>query len=358
GFQDKTGGDTSVTPTKITCPSGSGTCYQVVITRRVPLYLSQIVGYTGDSTLNGTSRMATTIAAKAVASAKVFYNYCLVGLGTTPNAGPGAGQNNVALNGNGGDFTQCAARSNGQVKCTAVDFAIIQAPSEQGATCGSDYASASNSFTDPYASKNVTSLIANTMASAPACSASVPATITAAVTVICSTTAALGQNTTISQTDPANPPIIIVNNTTFNLNGHTLTTATGSTATIIFTGPGTSGLPDWFSGDGSVTIQGANGGTYDDFSIINDPKYTTTAAFNPGGGSHFVLDVLGTVYVPNTDVVIQGSMNSTIGSRSCVSIIAKSIYVNGGSLDNDPLDCVALGFDLAQTQVARQTLVL
>ena len=70
-----------------------------------------------------------------------------------------------------------------------------------------------------------------------------------------------------------------------------------------------------------------------------------------------VLKVLGTVYAPATDIAIQGSMSATIGSYSCVSIVAKSIYVNGGSLDNDPLDCLALAFNLDSATVTRQALV-
>jgi hypothetical protein len=116
-------------------------------------------------------------------------------------------------------------------------------------------------------------------------------------------------------------------------------------------------MNEWFSGDGNVTIQGSGGGTFDDLAILVDPKMTTTQPFKPGGGSHVNLYALGTIYAPYTDIAIQGSMSATIGSYSCVSIVAKSIYVNGGSLDNDPLQCKALGFNLAETTVTRATLV-
>src|SRR5262249_29696258 len=48
------------------CPGGGSTCYSVVITQRVSLSLTQMVGYQGNATVNGSP--AQQLAAAAVAS--------------------------------------------------------------------------------------------------------------------------------------------------------------------------------------------------------------------------------------------------------------------------------------------------
>src|SRR5579859_4737478 len=59
----------TVTPSNAaTCPSVPNInppCYSVTITSLVPLYLSQIVGYTGDTTLNGSQEK--TLSSEAIA---------------------------------------------------------------------------------------------------------------------------------------------------------------------------------------------------------------------------------------------------------------------------------------------------
>ena len=63
----------------------TASCYVVTISQKVPLSLSQVIGYQGDTTANG--QKAVTIAATAVATAGVVkaYPYCILAL-----AGSGA----------------------------------------------------------------------------------------------------------------------------------------------------------------------------------------------------------------------------------------------------------------------------
>jgi hypothetical protein len=177
---------------------------------------------------------------------------------------------------------------------------------------------------------------------------------------ICSSNNTMTGAISIQAPSGSDPPILVIYDTTLNTAGFAVSTTSGGGATggtVIISGAGTTNANEWFSGDGDVTIQGSNGGAFDDLSVLVDPKLTTTAPFAPGGGSHVDLNVVGSIYAPNTDIAIQGSMESDVGSRHCVSIVAKSIYVNGGSLDNDPLDCLFLGFNLADTTIQRASLV-
>jgi Flp pilus assembly protein TadG len=61
----------------------AGNCYVVTISRKVPLLLSQVIGYTGDATVGG--QKAVTIAATAVAQVAhtTAYPYCILALATS-----------------------------------------------------------------------------------------------------------------------------------------------------------------------------------------------------------------------------------------------------------------------------------
>src|SRR6267154_3870496 len=54
GFVDGTNTISVAVSNTAACPGGGNNCYSVIISGFVPLYLSQVVGFRGDATLNGT----------------------------------------------------------------------------------------------------------------------------------------------------------------------------------------------------------------------------------------------------------------------------------------------------------------
>src|SRR5450830_1568415 len=70
GFVDSTNNVTVSASNTATCPAGGNTCYSVTITGMVPLYLSQVVGYAGDKTVNGVKEKTLSSAAIAKKSTK------------------------------------------------------------------------------------------------------------------------------------------------------------------------------------------------------------------------------------------------------------------------------------------------
>src|SRR5216683_7727031 len=54
GFVDGTNTVSVAVSNAAACPGGGNTCYSVTISGYVPLLLSQVVGFKGDATLNGT----------------------------------------------------------------------------------------------------------------------------------------------------------------------------------------------------------------------------------------------------------------------------------------------------------------
>jgi hypothetical protein len=69
GFVDGANNISVTASNTAACPGGGNTCYGVTISGAVPLLVSQIVGYQGDTTLNGAA--AKVLNAVAVAKAMV-----------------------------------------------------------------------------------------------------------------------------------------------------------------------------------------------------------------------------------------------------------------------------------------------
>src|SRR6267378_8004859 len=65
GFVDGTNNISIVASNTAACPGGGNTCYSVAISGFTPLLLSQVVGFTGNGTLNGA--LVKQLASSAVA---------------------------------------------------------------------------------------------------------------------------------------------------------------------------------------------------------------------------------------------------------------------------------------------------
>src|SRR5713226_10063023 len=75
GFVDGTNNISIRVSNTAACPAGGNTCYSVTISGYTPLLLSQIVGFKGDTTLNGTLEKKLSSAAVANATPQ---NICIL----------------------------------------------------------------------------------------------------------------------------------------------------------------------------------------------------------------------------------------------------------------------------------------
>jgi Flp pilus assembly protein TadG len=86
GLLDGSNNVTVTVSNAATCPAGGNTCYSVTISGLVPLFVSQVVGYKGDATLNG--GRAKQLSSSAVANkATTPVQYCLLALGSSGTQG-------------------------------------------------------------------------------------------------------------------------------------------------------------------------------------------------------------------------------------------------------------------------------
>src|SRR5260221_1842539 len=100
------------------CPSGGNTCYSVTISGFVPLLLSQVVGFKGDTTLNGTleKRLSSLAVAKQTTQPD---NLCMLAL-----AGSGAAQG-IRTNGSPtGNMNGCDSMSNTAAQCNGSNLGL------------------------------------------------------------------------------------------------------------------------------------------------------------------------------------------------------------------------------------------
>jgi Flp pilus assembly protein TadG len=112
GFTDGSNNVTVTPSNTATCLSGGNTCYSVTITSLVPLFLSEVVGFKGTSTVNGVAQQS--LSATAVATqASISVPLCLLALGKS-------GAQDIVTNGNPkANMTGCSVMADTSATATA-----------------------------------------------------------------------------------------------------------------------------------------------------------------------------------------------------------------------------------------------
>jgi Flp pilus assembly protein TadG len=335
GFVDGTNNVTVTASNTATCPAGGNTCYSVTITSMVPLYLSQVVGYSGDTTLNGAREKALSSAAVAQQTA-VQQPICLLALS---QAGQGI-RTNGAPNSN---FTGCTVMSNSASTCNGSNLnAVYGLAAGTNNGCGNTQHSNIPTVTDPYYALH-TNILSNTCSSYPqltkygsnwsgGTSWSGSKSLSGSVQM-CGDVQLTG-DVVINTPDNSTGAVLVIENGQLDLNGHTLRTANGSAVTLVFSG--TSGNythypTDNSSGQGGVlNIQAPSGGLFPGFAIYQDPLLTTGVDVTYKGNNP-TWKISGGVYLPNSNVQISGDVSQSTNGADCFVMIAATVLVNGTS---------------------------
>ena len=380
GFVDGSNNITVTPSNNATCPANVTTppCYKVTITSVVPLYLSQVVGYSGDTTLNSTREK--TLSSTAVATQTIIAQpLCLLALGTS----------GTALRSNGGpntNFLGCSVMSNSNAQCNGsnlqANYGLAHGTNGGGAGCGNKQESSIPTVSDPYAgyASNIPSQ--STLNNASHCNNSyqnetkqgstwsggvtwsgsktltgdVEDTSKANNTLICGDLRLTG-NVTINAPGGA---VLFIDKGNLDLNGYTLSTADGSAVTLVFTGTagGAAGAPIDHSGgsSGVLNIQAPSSASapFSGIAIYQDPNMTTPTNFTYTGNSP-TWDLTGAVYMPYASVTMSGAINKSANGAVCMVMIAHDVTVNGtGSIyaqTPDSSGCKAAGLNMPTAQI-------
>jgi hypothetical protein len=326
----------TVTPTTVTCPSGNGACFQVDISRVLPVMLSGIVGFTGSTTLNGSH--AQMISARAIATpAGGGTSFCLLALGGTVSTG---------IQANGTPFANmsgCGVGSNGDVNCNGNNglgsdsvYAVYNADS--GCTASGSAGSAHSNYPDPPGFTDSADAARGSNLPSNNCGGTYQqedkhgngltgANVASGTPSWSGTTEQICGDMQLSgDLNLGANTVLIIRNGTLDMNGHTLTGNSGTT--IIFTGPTVGGLtPSYYpTGTGTLNISSPSTGPWAGVAIWQDPSLPPQTIKNAGSSPTWNIE--GMVYLPVSNVTIDGAINKD-GTGACFGLVVNTVSISG-----------------------------
>jgi hypothetical protein len=332
GFVDGTD-NTTVDAAPIACPAGTAsgsTCYAATIETILPLTFSSVVGFIGSDALG--SGRGQRVLARAIATTAG-------GGGTTDICVLALSSVGTTFNSNGGpkpDMAGCSIMSNGSMTCNGHNLGAtygIAAGTNSG--CGVTPVSNAATITDPYASKasniptNTCSAYSQLVKSGGNYSVAAGNRIAAGWTgskTVCGD-AQLTADVTLSGANTT----LVVQNGRLDLNGHTIKTASGASATILFSGTNSSSYshyPVSMAGGGAIDIAAPTTGSWSGVAIYQDPALTTNVSFTYSGNDP-TWDISGLVYFPKADITFSGAVNKSSTGAACFVLVSYTVLVNG-----------------------------
>lgn len=361
GYTHGTGNVTVNVINTAACPSPmtETNCYQVTVTRPVPLYLAGIVGYAGDAVVSG--QRAQTVSARATARPRgAGENYCMVGLQSSGEA----------IRVNGGpkvDLAGCDMFSNSNLVCNGsnADTGVRYGDAVGSSSCGETQRSGQPALTDPKAELWSGSLIPpNTCGSYPQGTAG---PVLASSTSWASPVKMCGDTRLTADVNVTTPnSVLVIYNGRLNLNGRTLKTSGSGSLTVIFSGVSTNGGPTTYvhtpTGSGVIDIAAPSSGDWSGVAMYQDGRLTgnrNSLNFSYSGNNP-TLNIQGLVYLPNGEFSISGAINHKTGGLACLGVIARSILIsgNGSIFDNSGSQCDQAGLEMPTKPGTNQRLGL
>jgi hypothetical protein len=374
GFVDGANNITVAASNTATCPGGGNTCYGVTISGAVPLLVSQVVGYLGDTTLNGAA--AKQLSSVAIAKAMVTpQQLCMVAL-----ASSGAAQG-IRTNGSPvANMNGCNVMSNTAAQCNGSNLGAglgLAHGSSNG--CGVKSVSGVDVVADPYYNRrtNIPAL------SDSGCGGNYPQETRHGNTYSVATSNQLSGTLTLSggnnfkcgdhmltadtviDTGGA-AAVLVIENGQLDLNGHALTTKDGSAVTVVFSGADTAGTnythapTDNTNGSGGrLDINAPTSGPWSGVAIYQDPSLTRGLDVAAAGNSP-TWNISGLIYMPHASVTLKGAVDKAAHGQSCVVMVADNFQISGtaGILQTDIGHCGDAGLTMpTATLAARSQLV-
>jgi Flp pilus assembly protein TadG len=372
GFNDGTNNVTVTVPSPTRYASvtscASSPCYRVTVTKAVPLNLLRIVGYSGNTTVNGGA--GQIIAATALATAEVVNGpACLLALGSG-DAVDGSGLNHSTIG--------CNIMSNGNSPyCNGTngltDGWSDSAGSPQNAqhSCSSDpshQAGGLSPYPDPYQGVLTANPPTNPCSNYyPSSNANFPGGNKIQGTpgwdgsekVFCGDVQLSG-NVTLSGAST----VLVIENGTLNLNNYTLSTASGAGLTIVFTSPNptsesytSGGTPSNFviggGTNGILDIAAPTSGTWSGIAMIQNAQLPVQSVTYTGNNPTFKIS--GVIDAPALDLTAKGAVNKSTNGYSCFTLVVNTLQINGtGDLFyvNAQLQCAQAGVNTIEVPAA------
>ena len=360
GFQNGSGNITVVATNPNTasgCTTGAGSansCYAVTVSDKVPLFLSQVLGFAGNAKIGQNG--AAFLAATSVAQNGGAYPYCLLALAGSvtdiiTNGGPKANLNGCNIKSNSGSTCNghnlnanigdahgtnngCGNIQNSNVPVSPDPYKYL-ASNIPADTCGGNYPQEPVKKKDP-------ALPASNQWSDLSHGGSYTLS---GYKVVCGDQQLTG-NMTISA--PSNA-VLVIENGQLDTNGFTFQTTSGSGLTVVFTGAPNNGTYQHYpSGGGTLDIVAPTSGTWKGMVLYQDPNLIDTGGnldISAAGNSP-TWDLTGMVYLPNSNVTFSGAVNKSTNGLSCFGLTVGDIKINGAANILSNTQCAAAGVSL------------
>jgi hypothetical protein len=356
GFVDGSNNISVAVNNAAACPAGGNNCYSVTISGLVPLLLSQVVGFQGDTRLNGT--LEKKLSSVAIASTQP-QNLCLLALASSATAQGIRTNGSPVANLNG-----CNVMSNTGAQCNGhnlgAGFGFAHGTSSG---CGVTPVSNVPAVTDPYAylARNLPAL------SSSGCGGHYPQETThgnsssVATSNQLSGTISLGGGNNFMCGDQmltgnvvinaplGNPAVLVIENGQLDLNGHTLMTSSGSAVTLVFSGDNsgsyTHAPTDNTHGSAAkLDLAAPTSGPWAGVAIYQDPSLTSGLDVSAAGNSP-TWAITGLIYMPHASITLKGAIDKATNGQSCLVLVADNFQISGtaGILQTDIGQCPQAG---------------
>jgi hypothetical protein len=323
----------------------------VTITKYIPLYLSSIIGFTGDA--SGHSSAQKKLSATAVADfTTAQVPLCLLALGLS-------GAQDIVTNGNPhANFAGCSVMANTSARCNGsnlhADYGLAHGTNSG---CGVIEVSGVPTVADPFAAL-AASIPANTCASYPQEPAhhNDPALPTSnqwsghqslnGNVQFCGDLQLTGDVTI----DAPAGAVLVIENGQLDTNGYRFMTASGSALTVVFSGTNGGSYVHAPTGGGTIDIAAPTSGTWSGIAMYQDPNLTTGINMSAAGNSP-TWNITGLVYLPNASVTLSGAVNKSSNGQSCFVMVMNDVTVNGTGDITETGGCQAAGLTMPTATV-------
>jgi Flp pilus assembly protein TadG len=347
GLQDGNNNVTIGVSNTAACPGGGNNCYSVTITAAVPLFLTQVVGYTGNATANGAPAVSFTTTAIATQGAQQV-QYCVLALA-------GSGQPGITSNGSPfADLSGCSIMSNTSATCHGSNLkADVGSAHGANSNCGLTKYSNVPTVSDPYsgyAANIPADRCAGNYPQEPGRHGSPlpPSNLWSGTqslsgnVVVCGDLQLTG-NVTVNT--PASGGVLVIVNGQLDTNGFTLQTSSGSGLTVVFTGTNSATYTHAPTGGGTLDIAAPTTGPWKGVAIYQDPSLSIGVDIWAAGNSP-TWNITGLVYLPNSSVTFSGAVNKSSNGQSCFALVVDNVTFNGTGDILANGGCAAAGLNL------------
>ena len=338
----------------------------------MPLLMSQVVGFAGDTSIDGARQKRLSSVALAKAGTQTE-DVCMLALATS-GAAQGIRTNGAPT----ANFNGCNVMSNTSAQCNGsnlnASYGFAHGTSDN---CGVTPVSNVPAITDPYSylAKNIPPKGSSGCTSYPQETKKGNAYSVDEKNQLSGTLSLSGGNNfkcgdqmltsdVVIDTPIGSPAVLFIENGQLDLNGHTLRTSAGSEVAVVFTGDNgtyTHAPRDNTNGSGGrLDIAAPTSGPWSGVALYQDPSLTTGVDVYDAGNSP-TWNITGLIYMPHASVTVKGAIDKSTAGKSCVVMVADNFQISGtaGILKTNIGQCPAAGLKMPTAIIpSRAKLVL